>query len=457
MRLTFYGGAKMVTGSNYLLESGETKVLIDCGLHQGSSYCEAHNFEPFGYDPKTIDAVFVTHAHIDHTGRIPQLFKAGFRGKIYSTAPTKDFAELLLLDSEHIVREEAEKKHKPPLYDIPDVAETMKLWHGLSYHQKVHIGPPDNGFEAELYDAGHVLGSASVLVSAPAENKKIVFSGDLGNNPPPFINPTEYIEDVDYALVESVYGGRVHENLANRKDILEDLIEETVKARGVLMIPAFALERTQELLFEINDLVENGRIPKAPVFVDSPLAIKLTSVYQKYSADPMYFNASSLPFARKGNTLFNFSGLRMTLTTEQSKEINDVPAPKVILAGSGMSNAGRILHHEARYLSDPKSAILFVGFQAKGSLGRQILDGAKMVTIFGEKVPVRCKAKAIGGYSAHGDQPQLLKWVEAMRLRVKKAFVAQGEEEEASALAQKIRDELAVEAVVPEMGESVML
>lgn len=443
----------MVTGANYLLETVDAKILVDCGLHQGSSYCEAHNFEPFGYDPKTIDALFVTHAHIDHTGRIPQLFKAGFRGKIYSTPPTKDFAELLLLDSEHILRQEAEKKHKQPLYDISDVVEVMKLWQKVPYHEKITVGD----FEIELYDAGHVLGSASILVSSPSENKKIVFSGDLGNNPPPFINPTEYIEDVDYALVESVYGGRIHENLANRKDILEDLIEETVKAKGVLMIPAFALERTQELLFEINDLVENGRIPKSPVFVDSPLAIKLTSVYQKYSTDSMYFNQSSLGLINKGDAIFNFSGLTMTLTTEQSKEINNVPAPKVILAGSGMSNAGRILHHEQRYLSDPKSAILFVGFQAKGSLGRQILDKEKNVRIFGGEITVRCKTKAIGGYSAHGDQPQLLKWVEAMRLRVKKVFVTQGEEEESSSLVQKIRDELAVEAVVPEQGMGVVL
>lgn len=442
-----------MTGANYLLESGKTKILVDCGLNQGSSYAEAQNFEKFSYDSKDINALFITHAHIDHTGRIPQLYKAGFKGMIYSTPPTKDFAELLLLDSEHILRMEAERKHKPPLYDIPDVIEAMKLWQKLPYHQKTIIGD----FEVELYDAGHVLGSASIFVRSLKENKTIVFSGDLGNNPAPFINPTEYIENVDYALVESVYGGRIHENLANRKDILEDLIEETVKASGVLMIPSFALERTQELLFEINDLVENGRIPKVPIFVDSPLAIKLTAVYQKYSTDAIYFNKLSLSLIKKGDAIFNFPGLKMTLTTEQSKEINGVATPKIIIAGSGMSNAGRILHHEQRYLSDPKSAILFVGFQAKGSLGRQILDKENTVRILGEDVPVRCKVKAIGGYSAHGDQPQLLKWVEAMRLSVKKVFVTQGEEEEATALAQRIKDEMAADAYIPKQGESVVL
>lgn len=453
----------MVTGSNYLLESGKTKILVDCGLHQGSSYCEAHNFEKFGFNPKEIDAVFITHAHIDHTGRIPQLYRAGFKGIIYSTPPTKDFAELLLLDSEHILRQEAERKHRPSIYDIPDVIEAMRLWQKLPYHQKITIGD----FEIELYDAGHVLGSASVFIKSLKENKSIIFSGDLGNNPSPFINPTEYIEEVDYALVESVYGGRIHEDLASRKDILEDLIEETVEAKGVLVIPSFALERTQELLFEINDLVENNRIPKAPVFVDSPLAIKLTAVYQKYSTDAVYFNKSSMNLIKRGDAIFDFPGLRMTLTTEQSKEINSVPPPKIIIAGSGMSNAGRILHHEQRYLSGEKNAIIFAGFQAKGSLGRQIFDGVKManaregtpfrVRILGEEVTVRCKIKAIGGYSAHGDQPQLLKWVEAMRTSVKKVFVTQGEEEESEALALKIKDELAVNAEVPRQGMSVVL
>ncbi|MEK7086885.1 MAG: MBL fold metallo-hydrolase [Patescibacteria group bacterium] len=459
MKLTFYGGARMVTGANYLLESADVKILIDCGLHQGSSFCEALNWEPFPYKPSEIQAVFLTHAHIDHIGRLPKLWKDGFRGKIYSTPPTKDFAELLLLDSEHILREEAKEKNKPPLYGTSDVIETMKLWRKVSYHEKIRIGSPGSELEISFYDAGHILGSSSILISAGQSNggKKIVFSGDLGNSPAPFIKPTEYFENADYVLIESAYGGRFHEDLTERKAVLEDLIEETVRGKGVLLIPAFALERTQEMIFELNELAENGRIPSAPIFIDSPLAIKLTTLYQKYSAEPDYFNAAAIKQIRSGDAIFNFPGLKMTLTTEESKAINEVPPPKIIVAGAGMSNGGRILHHERRYLSDPKTTILFIGYQAVGSLGRRIMEGAKTVKIFGDEIPVRAKIKAIGGFSAHADQPQLLKWLEPMRGHLKKVFVIQGEEEQSLALAQKIKDELAIEAITPSIGETVVL
>ena len=445
----------MVTGANYLLETSDkkhaTRILIDCGLHQGSAYCESHNFETFPYKPEEVSAVFVTHAHIDHIGRLPQLYRAGFRGQIFSTPPTKDSGEILLLDSEHILREEARKKKKPPIYEIPDVVKTVGLWQKRSYHEKIRVGE----IEAEFYDAGHILGSASVMIYA--EGKKIIFSGDLGNAPAPLIKPAGVISGADYALIESVYGGRVHEEKKARKDELEDLIEEAVKAGGALMIPSFALERTQELLMELNELVEGGRIPRVPVFIDSPLAIRLTAVYQKYSRDPAYFNEEAIKTIESGDAIFNFPGLKMTLTSAESKEINNIPPPKIIVAGAGMSNGGRILHHERRYLSDPKSAILFLGFQARGSLGREILEGAGSVRIFGEEVPVRCRIKAIGGYSAHADQPQLLKWLGPMRGSLKKVFIVQGEEEQSLPLAQKIKDELAIEAVIPAMGEKAVL
>lgn len=451
MKLIFHGGAKTVTGANYLLESDSSRILIDCGLNQGCDYCERLNFEPFPYVPETIDAVFITHSHIDHIGRLPQLYKAGFRGKIFSTPPTKDFAEHLLIDSEGLLAKEAEEKRLEPIYDLNDIGETMALWKGVEYHQKIKV----KNFEVEFYDAGHILGSSMIKVST--EGKKIIFSGDLGNVPAPLVKDTEIIEDADYCLIESVYGDRFHENPESRKEILENVIEETVKAGGVLLIPAFAMERTQEVLYELNELVENGRIPKTPIFVDSPLAIKLTEIYKKYSRNPDYFDQETLSAERKDDAIFDFPGLKLTQTTAQSKEINDVRPPKVIIAGAGMSQGGRILHHEYRYLSGPKNAILFIGYQAQNSLGRRILDGAPSVKIFNEKIPVRCRIKSISGYSAHADQKQLLKWLYPMRLNLKKVFIVQGEEEQMIPLATKIKDELAIEAMIPSKGEEVLL
>ncbi|MDP1706302.1 MAG: MBL fold metallo-hydrolase [bacterium] len=451
MKLTFHGGVGMVTGANYLLESGDQKILIDCGLFQGNNVFEELNFKPFPYDPKEIAAVFITHSHIDHIGRLPKLYKDGFRGPVFSTAPAKDFAEFLLSDSEHILQEESESKNLPDIYGKEEINGIMNLWQTVEYRQPFKIGV----FEIEYYDAGHVLGSASVMISV--EGKKIIFSGDLGNVPAPLIKATDYPPVADYALMETTYGNRIHEQSAKRKDLLEDLIEETARNNGVLMIPAFALERTQELLFELNELIENGRVPSMPVFVDSPLAIKLTAVYQKYSGDAKYFNHEAINLVKNGDQIFNFPGLRMTLTTEQSKEINSAPSPKIVIAGAGMSNGGRILHHELRYLSDPKSAILFIGYQAEGSLGRKILDGAPMVRIMGQEVAVRCKIRVIDGYSAHADQPQLLKWLETMRFSLRKVFLVQGEKKEINPLQEKIRDELAIETEAPSLGQTVVI
>jgi len=448
MKLKFCGGAKSVTGANYLIDDS---VLVDCGLNQGSSFLEKINFEPFAYDPKNIKAVLITHAHIDHIGRLPQLYKAGFRGDIFSTPPTKDFAEELLLDSENILSKEARDKNKEPIYNLEDVGKVMRLWKKIDYHEKLKIGDLD----IEFFNAGHILGSSVILVSSA--EKRIIFSGDLGNPPAPFIKDAEAIESADYVLMESAYGGRLHENLESRKEMLEDFIEEATKAGGTLMIPAFAMERTQELLFELNDLVENGRVPKAPIFVDSPLAIKLTSVYRKYSQDTKYFREEAIELLKKGDAIFNFPGLKTTLTTEQFLEIINVPPPKIIIAGSGMSQGGRILHHEMRYLPDPKSAILFIGYQVNGSLGRRILNGEKWVKIFGEEISVKCKMKSIAGYSAHADQRQLLDWLHPMRLSAKKVFIVQGEENNMLILAQKIKDELALESVIPSIGEEFVL
>ncbi len=448
MQLTFYGGTGEATGSNYVLESGGTKIMVDCGLHQGNHYAERQNFESFAYEPKSINAVFVTHAHLDHTGRLPSLVRSGFHGTIYSTAPTKDFAELILLDSEHLLAKEAEREHRDLLYTTDDIMRTRELWHSLRYHEPVSVGP----FTVELYDAGHILGSAFIRIQA--EGKTIVFSGDLGNFPAPIIQPTEMIHEADYCVIESTYGDRAHANVDARREELENVVEDTAKSGGTLMIPTFAMERTQELLYHLHQLFEEGRIPRIPVFIDSPLAIKLTGVYKKYES---YFNKETQNIAKSGDDILNFPGLHLTLTTEESKEINGAQPPKIIIAGSGMSNGGRILHHEARYLPDPKSTILFVGYQAAGSMGREILEGAQEVRIFGETVAVRCKKVNIAGYSAHADQPRLLEWVSNMRDSLKKVFVVQGEPQSSNALAHKIIDELAIIAEVPTAKESVII
>lgn len=453
MKITFYGGAGTVTGSNYLLEvkgnkDEPIKILVDCGLYQGSNFAEKRNFEHFPYKPREIDFVLITHAHIDHIGLLPKLVKDGFAGKIYSTDPTRGFAELLLLDSEHLLGREAEREHREPLYLVEDVGQLMKFWEGVEYHQVLDL----DGVRAEFFDAGHILGSAFIKITG--EEKSIVFSGDLGNFPVPIIKATEKIPEADYCLIESTYGDRIHENVDLRREELEDAIEETVRRGGTLMIPAFAMERTQELIYELNDLVENGKIPRVPIYIDSPLAIHLTEIYKKYRSS---FNAEAANLIKSGDDILDFPGLHFTLTTEESKTINDAPQPKVIIAGSGMSHGGRILHHEQRYLADPKSMILFVGYQGQGSLGRQILEGAREVKILGEMVSVRCNMRAISGYSAHADQPRLLSWLRPARMSLKKVFVVQGEEGASEALALKIRDELAIHAEVPEFRSTLEL
>lgn len=448
MQLTFHGGTGEATGSNYILESNGTKIMIDCGLHQGGHYADRENFEPFAYDPKTVSAVFITHSHLDHIGRLPSLVLAGFKGTIYSTHATRDFAELMLADSEHLLAKEAEREARPPLYRDDDIQKVLALWKGVRYHEPVVIGP----FKVELYDAGHILGSA--IIHIEAEGKTIVFSGDLGNVPSPLIKPTEKIPAADYCLIESTYGDRVHEDISRRREMLQEAIDKTFKAGGVLMIPSFAMERTQDLLFHFHQLYKEGKLPDEPIFLDSPLAIKLTELFKKHEDA---FNDKVESALKPGEDILTFPDLRVTLSTEQSKEINTVPSPKIIIAGSGMSNGGRILHHELRYLPDPKSEVVFVGYQAEDSMGRQLLEGATEVHIFGEAVSVQCRKIDIPGYSAHADQPHLLDWLSSMKNSLKKVFVVQGEQASSEALAHKIIDGFHIAAEVPHLNESVTL
>ncbi len=454
MKITFHGGAQSVTGANYLVETGGVKFLVDCGMFQGSNEAEARNYEPFPYNPADITAVFLTHSHADHTGRLPKLYKDGFRGGLYATPPTLDMTEVALPDNLSLVSAAAQRLNHPPLYTIEDLDGLVSLGIPTNYAVPVVLAPD---VTVILHDAGHILGSAFIEIQA--EGKKVYFSGDLGNPPTPLLKPSEYPLDADYIIVESAYGDRVHEDRSQRKAKLQSIIKESVARGGTLMIPSFALERTQELLFELNNMVNAGEIPQVPMFMDSPLAIKMTEVYQKY---PDYFNTEAHHIFETDNDLFNFPGLTITRTPEESKNINAVQGAKVIIAGSGMSSGGRILHHERRYLSDSNSAILFIGFQAQGTLGRRILDvsklteGDKTVRIFEESVPVRCHVEAIGGYSAHADQPMLLSWVAAGKTdKLKRVFTVQGEEDSATVLANTIKANLGVDALAPASDQVV--
>ncbi len=448
-KLTFAGGTGGPTGSNFLFEAGGKKILIDCGLIQGSKMSEDENREAFAYDPSSIDLLFVTHAHLDHVGRIPFLVKSGFKGKIYSTPPTKDLAELMMEDGFHLMEKEAKHENKEPLYGADDIKRALSLWETLPYHQEM---PLADALSVRLLDAGHILGSA--MYEFTCNSKKILFSGDLGNSPAPLLKDTEYVSDIDYLLIESVYGDRVHEKREERQHLLEDVLEDTIKKKGVLLIPAFSLERTQELLFEINDMVEHKRIPEVPVFLDSPLAIKATAIYKKYES---YFNTDAQAIIKSGDDVFKFPMLKFTEDAEDSKAILNVRAPKVIIAGSGMSNGGRILHHEKNYLSDQNNTLLLVGYQAVGTPGRLMQEGAKSVRIMGEEVELRARVVNIHGYSAHRDTNGLFDFVEFMKDNVRKVFVVMGEPKASSFLAQRLRDYLGVKAIVPKRGESVEL
>ncbi|MEK7152134.1 MAG: MBL fold metallo-hydrolase [Patescibacteria group bacterium] len=448
-KLTFHGGAGSVTGANFLLEDKESgaKILVDCGFFQGRKVGEDINRDPFPYDPTSIDVLFVTHAHIDHIGRIPKLVRDGFRGVIYSTPATKEIAELMLTDSMGILGKEAKEDRLPPMYEREDVEKTMNLWQGVPYHTPINL---KGGFQVTLKDAGHILGSAQVVFVR--DGRTLVFTGDLGNSPAPLLRDTEPLGNVQYVVMESVYGDRNHESRADRKQMLEDVIEDTIKKGGALVVPAFSLERTQELLFEINDLVEHGRIPAVPVFVDSPLAIKVTRIYKNSNGN---FNHNANDVIKSGDDIFNFPRLKFTMETEESKAIKEAPNPKVIIAGSGMSNGGRIIHHEKHYLPDPKSTILLIGYQSVGTMGRALQEGAKNVTIMGDSVPVLARIAKIRGYSAHKDSDALVDFVRTADDGIEQVFVVMGEPKAEMFLAQRLRDHLGVNATVPQKDESV--
>lgn len=449
-KITFCGGADSVTGANFLIEISNKKILIDCGLAQDMEIKDSENWKDFVYDPKSIDMLFVTHAHIDHIGKIPKLIKEGFVGKIYSTPPTRALSLPMLLDTGQILSGN-KKIDLGSIYNDNNIKRSFLNWEQLDYDEKINI---TDQIEVVFRNAGHILGSA--MVEIRFDGKKILFTGDLGNSPSPLLPDTEEIRGIDYLVIESVYGDRNHESRHDRKRLLQKVIKENYARKGTLLIPTFSLERAQELLYEINDLVENKHIPIMPIFLDSPLAIHITEVFKQYK---QYFNEKAQKLIAEGDKLFDFPGLKSTLKAEDSKMINESPSPKIIIAGSGMSSGGRIVHHERHFLPDPNNTILLTGYQSVGTVGRLISEGLKKIHITGEDVAVRARVEKIMGYSGHRDKDGLLHFVENMEKNLKKVFVVMGEPKSSLFLAQGIRDHIGrkIEVHTPVNGQAVFL
>ncbi len=444
--LTGCSGVGNATGANFLLKTPTHNILVDCGLIQGSHEAIHENALVFTYDPKTISYLLITHAHMDHIGRIGKLVKEGFTGTIYSTPETKDLALAMLEDAQALLAREAKNAHIDPLYEKSHISEAMSLWKTVGYHEKVVLTPAVSFI---LRDAGHILGSSIIEMTLVDEEEKrvIAFTGDLGNSPTPLLKDTEYVTGIDYMVIESVYGDRNHEAKDVRDARLKQILVDSLKKGGTVVIPAFSLERTQVLLYEINMLVERHELPKVPIYLDAPLGSKVTEIYRKYTHD---FNETVQGIIERGDDIFDFEGLRVVRNPDESNAIHSVKGPKIIIAGSGMSVGGRVLSHEKFYLEDPNATILLVGYQVPGSLGRKIEEKSASVVIEGRKVHIRAHIEKISGYSSHKDSNNLVDFVAHTQKSLKTVFVAMGETKSSSFLAQRLRSEANVDAVVME-------
>lgn len=442
----FYGGVGSVTGANFMLDTGDQAILIDCGLVQGDRFAQAVNAEPFTYNPVDADVLIVTHAHADHIGRIPKLVKEGFTGEIYSTAPTRDFANVMLRDALKVMKYEKERYGTKIIYEEQDIDQSLAQWKVVHYDEQFTLGD----VTAHFTDAGHILGSG--MVHLERNGKKVVFTGDIGNDPQPLLNPPVVPTDYDYLLMESVYGDRLHEQVDERTELLRGHILDTQAKGGTLIIPAFSLERTQGMLLEINNLVETGEVEPLPVFLDSPLAISVTEMYRRY---PEYLRDDVQEQIQAGDDIFDFDGLSFTRSVKDSHDIQKEKGAKIIIAGSGMSHGGRIRRHEKNYLDDKNTTLLLVGYQSVGSLGRLLHDGAKRVKIDDDWVKVKAKVARIRGYSGHADRDQLVNLVADGCDKAKQVFVTMGEERSSLFLVQRLRDYIGLNAVAPSLNEEI--
>jgi metallo-beta-lactamase family protein len=460
-KITFLGATGTVTGSKFLLEAGGKKLLIDCGLFQGLKELRLRNWEDFPVDPTSIDAVILTHAHIDHTGYLPKLVQLGFKGSVYATTATAELSSIMLPDSAHLQEEDAKyankkqfTKHKPalPLYTVNDAQDALELFQPLPYGKVEQLAP---NLTLCYRDAGHILGSAFVDLRVTTENgeRRILFSGDLGRPAQPILRDPHTVFGTDYLILESTYGDRLH-GQTDKKTDLAQVINASYQRGGVLIIPSFAVGRTQEILFTIRELEEEQRIPIMPVFVDSPMAINATNVFMKNTHD---HDLESKVAGLQGVDILKTADLRFAQTAEQSKAINNIKGKAIIISASGMVTGGRILHHLFNRLENPNNTILFIGYQAEGTRGRTILEGAETVKIHGQQIPIRARIENISGFSAHADYNEILAWLSNFNEAPRKIFIVHGEASQSKALRERIKSSFQWETVVPEYLESFEL
>ena len=470
MKITFLGATKMVTGSNFLVEAAGKKFLVDCGIYQGKAELENENYKPFEFNPAEIDFMLLTHAHIDHSGRIPKLYNEGFNGPIYAHKATCDLCGIMLPDSGHIQEMESEWKNKkrlrkgekiiPPLYTAEDAVKCLEIFSAVKYDEIIQV---DTNIFVRFNDAGHMLGSSIIEVWANEDGKetKAVFTGDLGNNDIPLLSSPTMLESCDYLIMESTYGSRLHIKNDQKAEMFLDIVSETIDNGGKVIIPSFAVGRTQEILYEINKIKETRddeefrrkykTLMKVPVYVDSPLAISATEVFRQNTD---LFDDEIKQKMESGDNPLEFPGLKFTQTAEESIALNESQEPAIIISASGMCEVGRIKHHLKHNIWNPNNTILFVGYQAPGTLGYSIVNGAKRVKIFGEECAVNARIEYIEGYSGHADQEWLMNFIYSFISKPKHIFLVHGEEESQEVLKNKILQETGIDVSIPEYGET---
>ena len=465
MKVKFLGAARAVTGSCFIIETDKARFAVDCGMHQGTSDIEKHNWDISAYDPEHIDFFLITHAHIDHSGLLPRMVQNGFRGHVYATEPTGDLVKILLLDSAHIQEVEAGWKTKTmqrrgaipdagPLYTIKDAQDVAPLIKTKTYESTFS---PCVGVKANFRDAGHILGAAilELFIEENGTTTKLVFSGDIGRRHQLLMEDPSAVAEADFLFMESTYGDRNHKGEEDSLNELATAINYSYKNGEKIVIPAFAVERTQEILYSLHLLSKAGKLPKdLPVFLDSPLAIKATEIFRKYRS---YLDSETQNLLKKGEDPLDLPQLKFSSTTAESMEINEMKGPAIVISASGMANAGRIKHHLKHNLWRPGASIVFVGFQAEGTPGRRIVDGAKTIRIFGEDIIIKAKVFTIGGFSAHAGQDQLLEWLGNFQNKKMQIFLVHGEISVQEHLASLIRERFSFAVTIPEYLEEINL